>query len=39
MVRYLVRQLKVAEPQAFALYEGANVERGLPVSQIRQKTD
>jgi len=39
MVRYLVRQLKVVEPQAFALYEAKNVERGLPVSQIRQKTD
>jgi len=39
MVRYLVRQLKVAEPQAFALYEAKSVERGLPVSQIRQKTD
>lgn len=39
LVRYLVRQLKVAEPQAFALYEGANIERSLPVSQIRQKPD
>ena len=39
LVRYLVRQLKVAEPQAFALYERANVERGLPVSQIRQKPE
>jgi len=39
MVRYLVQQLKVAEPQVFALYEGANVERGLTVSQIRQKSD
>ena len=39
MVRYLVRQLKVAEPQAFALYEGKNVERGLPVSQIQHKSD
>lgn len=39
MVRYLVRQIKVAEPQAFALYEGKNVERGLPVSQISQKSD
>jgi len=39
MVRYLVRQLKVAEPQAFTLYETGNIERGVPVSQIRQKTD
>ena len=39
MVRYLVRQLKVAEPQAFALYETGNIERSMPVSQIRQKTD
>ena len=38
LVRYLVRQLKVAEPQAFALYEGANIERSMPVSQINQKT-
>jgi hypothetical protein len=39
MVRYLVRQLKVAEPHAFALYETGNIERGVPVSQIRQKAD
>ena len=39
LVRYLVRQVKTAEPQAFAIYEGANIERSLPVSQIRQKTD
>jgi len=39
MVRYLIRQVKVAEPQAFALYETGNIERGVPVSQIRQKTD
>ena len=39
MVRYLVRQLKVAEPQAYALYDAANIERGLPASQIRQKSD
>lgn len=39
MVRYLVRQLKVAEPQAFALYETGNIERSMPVSQIRQKID
>ncbi len=39
MVRYLVRQLKVAEPQAFALYETGNIERSMPVSQIRSKTD
>ena len=39
MVRYLVRQLKVAEPQAFALYDTANIERGIPASQIRQKSD
>jgi len=39
MVRYLVRQQKVTEPQAFAIYEGANFERSLPVSQIQQKTE
>jgi len=39
MVRYLVRQSKAAEPQAFALYEVGNIERSMPVSQIRQKTD
>ena len=39
MVRYLVRQLKVAEPQAFAIYETTNIERSMPVSQIRQKSD
>lgn len=39
MVRYLVRQSKAAEPQAFALYEVGNIERSMPVSQIRQKSD
>ena len=39
MVRYLVRQLRVAEPQAFALYETGNIERSMPVSQIRPKTE
>ena len=39
LVRYLVRQLKVEETQAFALYEGRNVERGLPVSQIHRKPE
>ena len=39
MVRYLVRQLKVAEPQAFALYETGNIERSMPVSQIQHKSD
>lgn len=38
MVRYLVRQLKVEQPQVFALYEAGNIERGVPVSQIRQKS-
>lgn len=39
LVRYLVRQLKVAEPQTFAIYEASNIERSLPISQIHQKTD
>ena len=39
MVRYLVRQLKAAEPQAFALYDVGNIERSMPVSQISQKSD
>lgn len=39
LVRYLVRQLKVEEPQAFALYEGRSVERGLPISQFQGKRE
>lgn len=39
MVRYLVRQLKVEDRQQFAIYEGKNVEHGLPFSQMRRNLD
>ena len=39
MVRYIIRQVKVAEPQAYAVYDASNIERSLPLSQIRKKTD
>ena len=37
LVRYLMRQIKVEEAQAFAVYEGKRAEGGLPFSQFRSR--